>query len=197
MVTKTALRNRYKRNLRKAGIKRQDSILVATLPNLQSKASLDLLVDIEKEFQVKISHIHIGRNIPQEINQLAQKLPGIETIAIDAEPATYTQLKLKILEKASPHQLVVLPLTAEEIATYFLDELIRGNIEGLKLEARHRTAYPLATTTINELQAVYKQDTLPPATLYMSKLLEWLAGTVNPQALAKFYIDTYASRSIA
>jgi len=195
MITKTSLRNRYKKNLRKAGIKRQDSLLAVTLPNLQSKVSLEILVEIEKEFQVEIYHIHVGQILPPEIQQVASRLPQIETEILCVEPTTYTWLKLKILEKTKPGQLVIMPLTAEEIATYFLEEFIRGNLEGLTLEARHRTAYPLATTTINELLTIHQQESLAPTTLYRSKLLEQLAGTINPQALAKFYVNTYASRT--
>ncbi|MCC6003011.1 MAG: hypothetical protein LM590_01560 [Thermofilum sp.] len=193
MTTKTALRNRYKKNLRKAGIKREDNLLVVTLPNIQSKASLELLLEIEKEFRVKINHVHLGKDLPSELEDLASKRMQAETVLLKEDIKTYTQLKLKVLEEASPDQLVIMPLTAEELSIYFLEELIRGRIEGLTLEARNRTAYPLASTTIDELLAIYRPETLQPAILYTSKLLKLLTNVINPQALAKFYVQTYAS----
>ncbi|ABL77811.1 hypothetical protein [Thermofilum pendens] len=191
MVDKATLRKRFLRNLRLAGLNREDEILAVTLPNLQSKVALELLLSVEEEFPVVIRHLHVGAELPGEIGLLARKTVGSETFA-ERAPSTYTELKVLVARLAKPGQVVVLPMVAEEVAAYFLEEVLRGNLAGLSLEASNRTAYPLATTTLEEIRRVAGPSSLRPQCIASSNLLSILEKSVDPRAAAKFYVENYA-----
>jgi len=194
MTTPKTLQKRYLKNIRLANPKPDDTILVTTLNNHQSYTTLKLTLQIETQYNTKIHTLHLGPPPPPPLKQLTQQTTLLAHIP--NPPKTYTQLKLQTLTHAQTLQdpLIILPLAAEDIAIYMLQELLNTNLAGLQLDTTYRTAYPLATTTLQELR---KLDPTPlPATTLQGpaqQLLQQLQTKITPTATAKTYLQLLAT----
>ncbi|WP_424739184.1 hypothetical protein [Infirmifilum uzonense] len=192
------MKKRFTRSLRAFSPRTDDVLVAVTLENLQSLLLLDLLLDIEKEYNVRIHHLHIGESIPREIEERVSRSPIIaSTRLIRLKPKNYTDVKLNVVSNLGQYpsdSLYVLPFTADDLACYFLEELLKANLTGLALEAEARTAYPLYTTTNSEVGQVYRGTSLRAATIRDCDLLQALAGRVALQAFGNFYVEAYVKR---
>ncbi|MEM4444926.1 MAG: hypothetical protein QXJ21_06230 [Thermofilum sp.] len=192
MVPGAALRKRFLELLRQASPRRRDSIIAVTVNNPQSYLALKTLIHIEDEFESTILHLHVGDSISPRLAELSQMCK--QRVQVPESPKSITELKLQTASFAARYgsPLCVLPLTAEEVVAYLLNELLMGNPAGLQLEREYRTAYPLSTTTLKEvLLLVGVEDSENPNLLLEGpavQLLEALKGRADPPAASRLYV---------
>jgi len=199
MSSYATLRKRFLKLLRMSCPRRNDTLVVVTLNNPQSYLLLRLTIDVESLFEAEVINLHIGSPRVPEIEELSRSCSS--RLHAAQRPSTLTELKLIVYEthESMPGALYVLPFTAEEIYCYVLGEVMLGDISGLILEKSARVAYPLATTSITEIEKltmVSKQEAglLSPS---CRKLLEELRSRVEPQALSWLYIRTFTKHCAA
>ncbi|MEZ0345394.1 MAG: hypothetical protein ABWK01_02450 [Infirmifilum sp.] len=194
----TMLKKRFTRSIRNFNPRVKDTFILVTLDNLQSLLLVDLLLDVEREYEVQVHHLHLGETIPEEIKQRLESAPYVISQSIGGvKPANYTQVKLEVLKRLYLYPegaLYVLPFTADDLACYFLEELINSNLQGLALEAEARIAYPLYTTTIHEIRKLYPDSRLNASLLGKCTLLYELEGRVALQAFGNFYVEVFTKR---
>ena len=191
MVTEGILRKRFLRLLRMAHPKRGDTVVAVTLSNPQSYLMLKLLVSIEQAYASRVVLLHLGEHIPSSFEKLCKECS--HRIHLQVTPGSITQLKLLAAKAVAAFEdpLCVLPLTAEEMASYILGELLAGDLSGLALDLMYRTAYPLSTTLLSEVPV--EEGAAPGCphvqlTPSVTALLQSLAGRVDLPALSRLYL---------
>ena len=191
----SSLKKRFTRALREFDPKADDTFVLVTLENLQSLVLADLLLAVEEEYNVKIHHLHLGKKLPLEVHQRLSSSPLIvSSKTLQTKPENYSQVKVKVASTISlypPDALYVLPFTADDLACYFLLELLNGNMTGLVLEAEARTAYPLYSTTNREIQGIFRDSSLETTLYGNCGLLAELEGRIALQAFGNFYVQTF------
>jgi hypothetical protein len=196
MLSYATLRKRFLKLLRLSCPRRNDTLVVVTLNNSQSYLLLKLVLDVERFFGAKVVNLHIGsRRIP-EMEELSRSCSS--RIQVARQPSTVTELKLIVYEtyRSMPEALYVLPLAAEEIYCYVLGEVMLGNVTGLILERNARVAYPLATTSLTEIEKLVpvsgqEAEFLNPL---CRKLIGELKERVEPHALSWLYIRAFVQQ---
>lgn len=196
----TTLKKRFARALRVFGPKPNDMIVIVTLENLQSLVLLELTLTVEQDYDVQIHHLHLQGEIPRIFaEKTLSSTRVVSSKSVYGKVTSYTDVKAAVASLASeyPGALFVLPFTADDLACYFLGEILRGNLAGLALEAQARVAYPLYTTTLQEIEQAYPGSPLKPTLLAQCELLRELKGRISPQAFGNFYVEVYVKRARA
>jgi len=189
----TTLKKRFTRSLRAFNPRPDDTLVLVTLENLQSLLLLELAISVEQEYSVVMHHLHLGGN-PDAFHELAIHSSQVASSrSIDEGFTTYTDVKLAVasLSQDYPQALFLLPFTADDLACYFLGEVLRGNLAGLTLEATARVAYPLYSTSLQEIEEAYSSNHLKATLMTECKLLRELQGRVSAHAFGRFYVDTF------
>ncbi|QOJ78230.1 hypothetical protein IG193_05505 [Infirmifilum lucidum] len=200
MSSYTTLKKRFTRALRVFGPKPNDVITIVTLENLQSLVLLELTLAVEQDYDVQVHHLHLGGEIPRIFTEKTSSSTRIvSSKSVYGNITSYTDVKTTVVSLASeyPGALFILPFTADDLACYFLREVLRGNLAGLALEAQARVAYPLYTTTLQEIEQAYSGSPLEPALLAQCDLLRELKGRISLQAFGNFYVEVYVKRAKA
>lgn len=192
MPAYTSLKRKFIRALRTFAPRVRDTLVVATLDNAQSLVMLKLLLEVEQEYDTNVHHVHLSNVVPNEVREILANSRIVTSSVVAAPVRNYTEVKTILLPYVETHPgaLFVLPFTADDLACYFLEEILRGNLVGLRLEARARVAYPLYTTTLREVSAV-RPGGLPAKLLGECALLSELEDRVAPQAVGTFYVEIY------
>lgn len=193
MVPGAALRKRFLKLLRQASPRRRDNVIAVTVNNPQSYFTLKTLIDIEDEFESTIVHLHLGSSISPRLAELSRMCES--RVHVPQAPKSITELKLQVANFAAEYgsPLCVLPLTAEEIVAYLLNELLLGNPAGLRLEREHRTAYPLSTTLLRDVLNLVGVEHDEDPTIFLDgpavELVKALEKRTDPQAVGKLYVQ--------
>jgi len=191
VVSEAAIRKRFLQLLRMAHPRRGDTVVAVTLNNPQSYLLLKLLLGIEQEYDSRVVNLHLGNTLPTALRELCGACDL--QIQLKTTPASVTQLKLLVAGALAAFRdpLCVLPLTAEEVASYVLGELLAGNLAGLVLDRMYRTAYPLSTTSLRDVTAGSDFPLDSASSLIapgVATLIQSLAGRVDLPALSKLYL---------
>ncbi len=147
---KTTVRRRFLKGLRRASPRRDDRILIACRADAQSLFTVKTTVDVEKNYPVNLEVIELAKaplcsDLCEEVN--------ISYRFIKTGYETYTGFRLALLNEVKQHEdaLVVMPDVLEDIAAYFLGEVLLGDVRGLSLDSEFRVAYPLASLSYGTL----------------------------------------------
>jgi len=170
--------------------------VVVTLNNPQSYLLLKLVLDVERFFEAEIVNLHIGPHKAPEIEELTRACS--RRVHALQQPSTLTGLKLVVYEayKDMPGALYVLPFTAEEVYCYVLGEIMLGDLSGLILDREARVAYPLATTSLAEIEelALISERGVRLLNPLCQKLVKELRTRIEPQAVSWLYLRTFVKR---
>lgn len=147
---KTTVRRRFLKGLRRASPRRDDRILIACRADAQSLFTVKTTVDVERNYPVNLEVIELAKT-PLCSDLCKEVSIDYKFIRIDYE--TYTDFRLALLNEVRRHGdvLVVMPDVLEDIAAYFLGEVLLGDIRGLSLDSEFRVAYPLSSLNYGTL----------------------------------------------
>lgn len=150
-----SIEKRFRRGLREAKPRPDDSVVLVARPDSQSLLALKLLAKIERKFpRAKLSVVEVAPPSTTPALKAPCRELGVGYGAVTSEGYAYTDLRRAALLALKPDDpLLVLPDTAEDLAAYLLGEVALGAVEGLELDARFRVAYPLARVSVRELPA--------------------------------------------
>ncbi|MEM1509097.1 MAG: hypothetical protein QW291_04435 [Thermofilaceae archaeon] len=140
----TTVKRRFLKGLRRANPRRDDKVIIACRADTQSLFTLKTMIEVEKNYPVSLEVIELAK-IPFCLDFC--KKTNINYKFIEADYKTYTGFRLALTDKINQQRndvLIVMPDVLEDIAAYFLGEVLLGDIRGLSLDASFRVAYPSA-----------------------------------------------------
>ncbi len=186
MGLKERVARRFLRGLRRAGVKRDDVIVVPVDDRVQSYAALILLRELEEGYDTVLRAMVLGE-VPE---CFSGALEGYEVRRLDFSPRSYSEFKEAVLGVSGEGEFVVLPFVAEDLAVALLSEVAVSVWRQFRLDVARRVSYPLGGTLLGEVEALY--GGCGGAGFYGGEsaveLLEGLRGRVVATALSKVYL---------
>lgn len=146
----TTVRKRFLKGLRRANPCRDDKIVIACRADTQSLFTLKTIVEVERNYPVSLEAIELAKT--PFCFDFCEKT-NIDYRFIEADYETYTGFRLALTDKIGQRDdvFIVMPDVLEDIAAYFLGEVLLGDVRGLSLDARFRVAYPSASLSYRTL----------------------------------------------
>jgi len=180
MGLKERVTRRFLRELRRAGVKQSDIIVVPVEATLQSYATLRLLSEVEEGYDTVLRAL-VLEPLPECFEAA---LRGFDVVV----PHSHSPSQVAEFMECG-YALVVMPLSADDLAVSVLDGALRMDWSFFRRDVQCRVAYPLAGTTLGEISRLYGGcGAVRGHGGAAGELLGELEGRVTATALSKVYM---------
>ncbi len=184
MGLKERVTRRFLKELRRAGVKRSDVILVPVDSSVQSYAALKILGEVEEGYDTVLRALLL-EPLPGCFDAVLRRY-GYDVVPLYSRRAAGLEGAMGI---ECGYALVVMPLSADDVAVALLEGALGMDWRLFRVDARCRVAYPLAGTTLEELTRLYGGCGVPRVRQGEGcDVLGRLRGRVTVTALSKVFM---------
>jgi len=150
-----SLEQRFRRSLREAKPRRNDVLVLVGRGDLASLHALKLLLKVEEGYPTTVKVLEVSS---KPICKDLCEERGVAYSFHEVTANSYTRLRLQVLrlveEYGLQQALLVMPDTVEDLALYAMGEVWLGDLRGLILDLKLRTAYPQSKISLKAIAAI-------------------------------------------